>query len=128
LSGKESYTLTQKSDWLRKEPAVGPLAKVKFARSNIGGETSRHLAPPSVVMSNRLALSTVAQPTFGVKKCTESTSCDGGLGVVAVVVAPAAVEDGAVAGAEVELVHAARNSANTTIDIVANLRARVIDT
>src|SRR5208283_3426451 len=44
-------------------------------RRSIGGETSCQWPPPSVVMSSGLELSSLAHPTFGLRKYTLSTLC-----------------------------------------------------
>jgi hypothetical protein len=67
-TGHEVHTVTKKSVGLRNAAPASPLAKPKPFRRNMGGETSRQRAPPSVVMSRRVELSTLAQPTLGLRK------------------------------------------------------------
>lgn len=105
-SAPESYTLTKKSAGLRNAAPVSPLANAKPARRSMGGETLRQLAPPSVVMSSRAELSSLAHPTRGVRKYTLSTSCGCRVFVAVVVCFPVelaggeedGVDDGATLG------------------------------
>jgi hypothetical protein len=93
-TGHEVHTLTKKSVGLRNAAPASPLVKPKPFRRNMGGETSRQRAPPSVVMSSRAELSPLAHPTRGVRKYTLSTSCGCRVFVAVVVCFPVELAGG----------------------------------